>query len=202
MARLNEQATPKQRVALYGGAFDPVHMAHIGVALAASEQYQLDRVVFIPVAQSPLKNKAPVASDAQRLRMLELATAEHDRFVVDNRELRRGGLSYTVDTVRGFVASEPEAELFLIIGADQLEQIDQWHSIEALAEMVTFLVLARPGYELSPPPVVGLVWREVKAALMEVSSTAIRDLRRSGGSLGEFVPKAVETFIEAEGLYT
>lgn len=197
-----QQAIKKPRIALYGGAFDPVHRAHLTVARAAQSQASLDQVVFIPATQSPLKMHGPVAGDAERLEMLELALAGETGFVVDDSELRRGGVSYTIDTVREYKAHAQEAELFWIIGGDQLGQLDLWHAIEDLAQQVTFLVLARPGYKLSAPEIPGLLWKQVEAPLMEESSTQIRERIAKAQSVAGLLPESVEAFIQEKGLYT
>jgi len=201
MTTEQQQAINKQRIALYGGAFDPVHRAHLKAARAAQSQASLDQVVFIPAAQSPLKEHRPVASDSERLKMLELALAEESGCVLDDFELRRGGVSYTVDTARKYKKSKPEAELFWIIGGDQLAQLDHWHAIEELAAQVTFLVLARPGFDLSAPKVPGLLWKKVEAPLMAESSTTIRERLSGGLSVDGLLPISVEAFIRAKGLY-
>ncbi|MEO0509759.1 MAG: nicotinate (nicotinamide) nucleotide adenylyltransferase [Verrucomicrobiota bacterium] len=189
-------------IALYGGAFDPVHNAHITVARSVLEQLNLDRICFIPAAQSPLKAGGPAASDVARLQMLRLATKDEPRFSVDPCELERGGMSYTLETVRHFSERRPDAKLYWIIGADQLELLDRWRRIEALAAMVVFLVVARPGYKLSAPMVPGLNWEQIDAPLMEESSSKVREALATGRSLRGVVPEAVEAFIQSEGLYT
>ena len=120
-------------VALYGGSFDPVHCAHLKVAHAALEQLSLDKVIFIPAARSPLKGSAATASDADRIEMLRLATADEPRFAVDTCEIKRGGTSYTVDTVNLFGKKQPDSTLYWIIGADQFELLPQWRRIEEIA---------------------------------------------------------------------
>lgn len=197
-----QQAITKPRIALYGGAFDPVHRAHLEAARAARRQASLEKVIFIPAAHSPLKAHGPLAGDADRLKMLELATAGEADFIVDDSELRRGGMSYTVDTVRGFKKREPEAELFWIIGGDQLAQLDRWQAIDDLVRLVTFLVLARPGYKLSAPAVSGLAWTQIEAPLMQESSTLVRERLSLGKSLDGLLPRTVEAFIRKKGLYT
>lgn len=196
-----DQATTKTRIALYGGAFDPVHRAHLEVARAARRQASLDQVVFLPAAHSPLKAHGPVAGDADRLDMLELALGDAPDFVVDDSELRRGGLSYTVDTVRHFQAREPGAALFWILGGDQLAQLDRWQAIGDLVRRVTFLVVARPGYPLVAPEISGLVWTQIEAPLMALSSTGIRERLAQGASLEGCLPSSVEAFIREKGLY-
>lgn len=197
-----EQAIPKHRIALYGGAFDPVHNAHIAVARAALQQARLDRVVFIPSAQSPLKKHGPRVSAANRLEMLRLASANEGKFAVDDTEIGRGGVSYSIDTVRAFTEREPVAELFWVIGADQLAKLNRWRRIDDLIQQVAFLVLARPGYEVRAPDIDGLVWQQIDAPLMTESSTAVRERISSGHSLEGLVPSAVEAFIQKNGLYT
>lgn len=201
MTTNQKQAIKKPRIALYGGAFDPVHRAHLELARAARGQASLDEVVFIPAAQSPLKNHGPVAGDAERLEMLELALAGEAGFLVDDSELKRGGVSYTVDTARGFKARAPDSELFWIIGGDQLAQLDRWHAIEELARWVVFLVVARPGYDLSAPIIPGLRWKKIQAPLMEESSSLIRKRLSKKQSIKGLLPESVEAFIHKQGLY-
>lgn len=196
------QANKKAGIALYGGAFDPVHRAHLAVARAALRQAALSKVVFVPAAHSPLKAHGPIASDADRLEMLQLAICGETDFGVDATELRRGGLSYTVDTVRSFKQRVPGAELFWIIGGDQLAQLDRWHAIDELVQLVRFLVIARPGYALSAPKVYGLLWTQIEAPLMQESSTLVRKRISQGQPVGTLLPEPVEAFIHAKGLYS
>jgi nicotinate-nucleotide adenylyltransferase len=191
-----------QRIALYGGAFDPVHNAHLRIARYALKQVGLDRVIFIPAAQSPLKEHAPLASDEARMEMLELATERESRFKIDAYEIYKGGVSYTIDTVRYFRELYPRAELFWLIGADQFEQLDRWHLIDELVGLVTFLVFGRSGSTLKSCEIDGLNYFEVDAPLMEESSSEIRRRCGQGLPLEGFVPSAVEAFISEQGLYT
>ncbi|MFT5622747.1 MAG: nicotinate-nucleotide adenylyltransferase [Bacteroidia bacterium] len=192
-----------RRCALYGGSFDPVHHAHLRVARYALEQAQLDRVVFVPAAQSPLKAHAPLTDAAVRVQMLSLALQGEARFELDESEIERGGLSYTIDTVRHFSAGHPDTELYWIVGADQFEQLDRWHQIEELAERVTFLVLARPGSHSGASSLIPhLRYQMIKAPLMSDSSSEIRVRCREGRSLQGLVPGAVQAFISEQELYS
>ena len=134
--------------------------------------------------------------------MLALALAGERLFSVDDSEIERGGVSYTLDTVREYHARIPQAELFWIIGGDQLARLERWRAIEELARQVTFLVLARPGYELSAPKIPGLFWERVNAPLMEESSTSIRERLKKGQPVEDLLPESVEAFIKEKGLYT
>jgi len=189
-------------VALYGGSFDPVHCAHLKVAQAALEQLNVDKVVFIPAAQSPLKASTAIAGDAARVKMLRLATAAEPRFEVDPCEIERGGTSYTVDTIRAFCTKHSECQLHWIIGADQFELLPQWHCIEEIASLVTFVVLRRPGYSISGLSVPGLKYIAIEAPLMPHSSSEIRALLAAGRPTEDLMPHSVEAFISSHGLYT
>src|SRR5438046_1988092 len=105
------------RLGVFGGTFDPVHVGHLAIALAALESAKLDRIVFVPARRSPLKERGPEASEADRLLMLEAAVKDEPRFAVSRVELDREGPSYTVDTLE---ALRPQGELFLILGSDAL----------------------------------------------------------------------------------
>lgn len=195
----------REFVALYGGSFDPVHCAHLAVAQAALDQLHLDRVIFIPAAQSPLKQAGACVSDAARIEMLRLAIADQPCFELDTCELERGGTSYTVDTLRHFSESFPAAsgcQLFWIIGADQFELLPKWHQIEEIAALVTFIVLRRPGYVIGGAAVPSLKYVEVDAPLMPHSSSEIRSRLAQGLSTEDLLPRSVEAFISSHGLYT
>lgn len=197
-----ELSTTPATVALYGGSFDPVHCAHLLVARAALEHLSLDRVIFIPAAQSPLKRSATTASDGQRIKMLQLATAEEPRFVVDSSEIERGGTSYTIDTIQAFQVQNPLFQLYWIIGADQFELLPKWHRIEDIAARLTFIVLRRPGYQITESLVPSLKYVAIEAPLMPHSSSGIRALLGEGRSAEDLLPASVEAFISAHGLYT
>ncbi len=193
----------KQRsIALYGGSFDPVHRAHIEVAWAALKNCDLNAVIFIPTAQSPLKIDATVASDEDRVEMLRLATAEEPRFEVDSSELERGGISYTIDTIKAYQTAHEGCRLHCIIGADQFELLSQWRRIEEIASLVTFIVFRRPGHLILESKVKGLRYVTIDAPLMHHSSTEIRTLIAEGYSAADLLPPAVEAFISTRELYT
>lgn len=187
---------------LYGGAFDPVHQAHLAVARRALQAFPGAELRFIPASQSPLKTQRPQASDAQRLAMLELAISDLPNSLIDDLEIRRGGCSYTVDTVASFMEVYPENVLFWVIGADQFCQLDRWHEIERLAEMAAFLVVARPGYALRVPRVANLRYERLEMPLMEESSSDLRARCLRGESLEGRVPAEVEAFILEHRLYS
>jgi nicotinate-nucleotide adenylyltransferase len=189
-------------IALYGGSFDPVHKAHLELARTALENCDLESVIFVPAAQSPLKNSAALAEDSDRVEMLRLATTGEPRFDVDTCEIERGGTSYTVDTVKAYRAAHEGCRLYWIIGADQFELLAQWRSIEEIASMITFIVIRRPGHSIFESSIKGLRFVTIDAPLMPHSSTKIRASIAQGRSVVDLLPPAVEAFISSRGLYT
>lgn len=191
------------RYGLLGGSFDPVHHGHLLLARDALERGRLDRIGFLPAAQAPLKAAgAPEASAEDRAAMLRLAIQGIPAFEVLDDELQRGGVSYTVDTLRTLQARWPERQLFWILGGDQVAQLPRWREYEALPDLVTFLCLRRPGYEVAIPPGLptqAIQW--VSARQLDLSSTEIRQRARAGLPLDFFLPPAVAAYIREHQLY-
>lgn len=140
------------RIGLYGGSFDPVHIGHLLVAQAAHEEVGLDRIYFIPAAQSPFKPDRKLSPDSIRLQMLRLALAGRVGCEVDPQELDRGGISYSIDTVRNYSIRFPGAELFYLIGGDHVPFLPKWREAGDLAALATFVVVPRPGESPTTPP--------------------------------------------------
>jgi len=134
-----------QRIGLFGGSFDPVHLGHLLVAQAAREELDLARLFLIPAAQSPFKPDRQPTPAPERLRLLRLALAGKTWCELDEQEIRRGGVSYTIDTARDYAGRFPEAQLFYLIGADHLPQLPKWRAAQDLARLVEFVVIPRPG---------------------------------------------------------
>lgn len=193
---------PQTGIALYGGAFDPVHCAHLKIAQLALSSDLVKEVVFIPASQSPLKVHGPAVSDEERLKMLDLSTDGEPQMRVDDFELRKGGMSYSVQTAQHFREHYADERLFWIMGADQFEQLDRWRAIDELTQLVEFLVFARPGSSLELPDLgERLRYQVLDAPLMPQSSTEIRRRLAEGETLGDWLPVAVEAFISQHGLY-
>lgn len=175
-------------------------MGHLLVARAAQEELRLDRIYFVPTARSPFKPDQEPAPDACRLRWLRLALAGRPEWEVDTQEITRGGVSYTVDTVRGYRARFPAAELFYLIGADHLGQLPQWRDAAVLAQLACFVVIPRPGQVAAalPPPFQG---RMLKGFPMAVSSSEVRDRVKAGLPIDLLTPNEVAADIRNNGLY-
>jgi nicotinate-nucleotide adenylyltransferase len=188
------------KLGLFGGSFDPIHLGHLLVARAAREEAALDRIFFIPAAQSPFKAAATCASACERLRLLRLALAGDTSAEVDDRELRRGGVSFSIDTVRAYAGEFPGAELFYLIGADQTSQLHLWRDASELARLVQFLIIPRPGEvmaELSAP----FRGRALRGFPLGVSSSEIRRRTKAGLSIDHLVPPAVAEAVRNNRLY-
>lgn len=188
------------RIGLYGGSFDPVHLGHLLVAEAACEEMNLDRIVFIPAARSPFKPGTAPAPDALRVRWLRIALAGRPDFAVDDLELRRGGTSYTIDTVREFAGRHPGAGLCWLIGADHVPTLNQWREADTLARSVEFIMIPRPGSPPVPAPQPFHV-RPLRGWPLAVSSSEIRDRIRSGRPVDHLVPPHVAAAIRESGAY-
>jgi len=189
-----------EKIGLFGGSFDPVHLGHLLVAQAACEEFALDRLVFIPAARSPFKPDTTPARDAQREQMLRLALAGHPQYSIDLQELRRGGTSYTIDTIRAYRSRHPEARLFWLIGADHVATLDKWRDASQLAAEVEFLVIPRPGEPESPAPQPFITHR-LRGFPLGVSSSQIRRRVKDGLPIEHLTGRAVAEAIRNNGLY-
>jgi nicotinate-nucleotide adenylyltransferase len=141
-----------ERIGLFGGSFNPVHLGHLLVAQAAREELQLTRLVFIPAAQSPFKPGVELAPAGARVRLLRLALAGWAGCVVDEQEVARGGISYTIETAQDYARRCPGAALFYLVGADQTALLPKWRQAPELAQLVEFAIIPRPGAPASLPP--------------------------------------------------
>ena len=190
---------PTRRRAFFGGSFDPVHPAHVAIARAAVLQASLDSVIFLPAAQSPLKDHGPEASGPHRLEMLGLALADCPWAEVSDWELHRPGPSYSWQTVEHFqqLAGE-DTEWFWLMGVDQWAQLPRWQRWEHLAGLVTFLIFTRDG--IVPQPRLG-VNSMILSGEFAGSSTSVRSARQEGRAWEALVQPAVAAVIRKERLY-
>ena len=189
------------RIGVFGGTFDPPHVGHLILAADAHEALGLDRLIFVPTGAQPLKvDTPPVASAQDRLEMVRLAVADDACCVVDDAEINRKGLSYTIDTLEHLTERHPGAQLFLLLGEDALAGFEKWRNPARIRELATLAVMRRTGpgsgVETTATGVITVSTRRV-----DVSATEIRERLREGKSIKGFVPESVERFIEARGLY-
>ncbi|MBQ9783407.1 MAG: nicotinate (nicotinamide) nucleotide adenylyltransferase [Clostridia bacterium] len=197
------------RVGIYGGTFAPIHNGHVQAAKAFMEQMKLDYLFIIPACLPPHKQIDASDDPAIRLRMCELAFEGVDGVVISDVELRRGGKSYTYDTLREF--QRPDTRLFLLCGTDMVLSFDTWYRFEDILRMcyptyvrreddpvLTKRVVAKIGeyYEKY-----GVMFRRIVTDPIEISSTEIRRAVRDGKDIAGMVPPGVARFIRENGLY-
>jgi len=188
------------KIGLFGGSFDPVHLGHLLVAQAAIEELGLDRLFLIPAAQSPFKPENKPAPASARLQMLRLALAGKADCEIDEQEIRRSGVSYTIETVRDYTRRFPRAGLFYLIGADNAAKLNAWREAGELAKLAEFVAIPRPGEAAAkfPPPFRG---RMLKGFPLGVSSSEIRARVKAGLPVDRLVPASVAEAICAARLY-
>jgi nicotinate-nucleotide adenylyltransferase len=199
----------RQRIGLLGGTFNPIHLGHLLIAQDALEQLALDRVKFIPSATPPHKTVEALASGRDRAHMIKLATRGNKRFEVDDLEIRRGGISYSVDTLTELRRRHPKADFFFIIGADSLRELHLWRQAQRVVGLCTFVTVPRPGFEAKPvvDRRLDAVSRKrlrqhvLKGHACDIASREIRARVASGRSIRYLVPDAVTEYIRRRRLY-
>lgn len=201
----------RERLGIFGGSFNPVHLGHLLLAQTALERFDLDRVLFMPCAVQPHKDPRGLASAAHREAMVEAAILDNLGFELLDIELRRGGVSYSVDSLREIRSVHPNADLFFMIGADTLLELHGWKDIETVLSLCEFIVFARPGHELThlspealklPAPWPGrLVQNICSVRQIDISSSDIRHRVAEGLSIRYLVPQPVEMIIMEHHLY-
>jgi len=190
-----------KRIGLFGGTFDPVHLAHVALARVALDQLQLDEVRWVPAGR-PWQKARLLTPAVHRAAMIELAIAGEPRFTLDRCEIERSGASYTHDTVHEFQAADPGHEWFLIIGQDQYAGLHTWLGWRKLLDRVTLAVANRPGAPLQASPEVERVAHQAVALpMMDISSTHIRAQAAAGQRIDALVPLAVARYIDQHHLY-
>ncbi|MBL7106682.1 MAG: nicotinate (nicotinamide) nucleotide adenylyltransferase [Phycisphaerae bacterium] len=201
----------RKKIVLFGGTFDPVHKGHVAVAAEASRKICSEVTVFLPAKRSPLKALMPSASDEDRYEMIRLAISKYPQFRVSDYELKKEVPTYTIDTVRGFKADFPEADLYWLVGADAVSELPLWYKAAEFIDECNLCVMYRGGFEL--PDFSNLIeklgQRRVKklsqnviaTALIDVSSTEIRKRILQGLDVSDLLDTKVAKYIKDHGLY-
>lgn len=204
-------ATPRQRIGVFGGSFDPLHVGHLLLAEQAWERLGLDQVRFVPAATAPHKQDRQPTDSKHRWEMLQLAIGGNPHFAADDRELVRGGTSYTVDTLADIQRELPHADLVFLMGADSLSELHTWRDPAKICELAFVAIVARGG---QPPPDLqqlaaylpagkahDLASHLVTMPQIEISSTQIRQSLADGKTVRYQLHPAVEAYIAAQHLY-
>ena len=196
-----------RRIGLMGGSFNPIHCGHMNLARAALESGMVDEVLFLPTGNPPHKHEG-LADKEDRFAMVELALAGEDGMRASREEVDREGVIYTVDTLARLRDAMPGSGLYYLIGADTLLQLHTWRRPEEVIRLCTFLLVMRPGESGQEVESRLAYWREKGARIvpldaeqMDISSTDVRQRVRLGQPLEGLVPKGVEAYIRAHGLY-
>lgn len=196
----SSESRKKEKVALFGGTFDPVHYGHLQLAEWIKDKLQLDRVIFIPVRIHPFHKRQDIASPEHRLAMLQRAVSVYKNFEVNPIELEREDVSYTVDTLRTLQKTYPAAELYFLIGDDNLADFHKWKEPDEIRRLAKIVVFRRDG-----------IHKDVKRRypdfihldnpLINISSSRIREYLYSGKKVDDFIPPLIYEYIMQHGLY-
>ena len=197
------------RVGIYGGTFAPIHNGHINAARLFMEQMRLDYLFIIPAAIPPHKQVDASDDPMHRLNMCALAFGDMDGVVVSDMEIRRGGKSYTVDTLRELSAKG--RRLLLLCGTDMVLSFDSWYRYREILELCYPVYIRRESDKLLDAMIVnkltkyyeesGKMFRKIVGEPMEISSTAIREKVKRGEDISSLVPRGVAEYIRLHGLY-
>ena len=194
--KLQEQKS-KKAIGILGGTFNPIHIAHLLLAEQVYSKLNLDEIWFIPDNIPPHLVKKGAIDARDRVEMLRLAISDNPHFKLELMEIIRGGVSYTMDTIKALKKRYPENDFYLIMGGDMVNDFKNWKNPDELASLIKLVGVKRPGYvQLSNYPV---IW--VDAPFMSVSSTQIRELLLAGESVRYLVPDKVIDYINEKGLY-
>lgn len=193
-----------RKVGIFGGTFDPIHIGHLLLAEHVYESVQLDEIWFMPTQDPPHKDHMPLANGEQRLEMIRLAIQGQAHFRAIDIELKRGGISYTVDTMEELQKLHPDCAFSFLMGADMVNYLPRWHRIYDLARMVRFVGVGRPGTQVDIshlPQAIAAQVHMVEIPLIELSSTEIRERVGQMLPIRYMVPDQVHQFIERNDLY-
>ncbi len=192
---------------VFGGSFDPVHIGHIILARDVKEKLGADKVIFVPTFQAPLKEKHRAPAE-DRLKMLELALEKEKDFVIEDYEIRRGGISYTVFTLEYLMKKYKGEELYLLLGSDSFLRFHLWKEPEKILRMVKIVIVDREGKLEEVKEYINIKFGEYADRItlfstrrIDISSTEIRKRIREGRSIYCLVPEKVEEYIKRKGLY-
>lgn len=211
------------KIGIFGGSFNPPHNGHVNSLTTVQKKMGFDKIHIIPNSQNPLKVPTEKIADEHRLAMAKLAFATYgDAFVIDDIELKRGGKSYTIDTIKELRKTYESKDLFLIIGADNFETFSEWKDFKKILTEVNLVVTTRPGYQIPetesefPDYLSGLIAESDFGAVelttgrsiefltlqdMDISSSELRKKLRVGRPVDKFLPLAVESYIKEHKLY-
>ncbi len=198
----DKESKKPRRIGVMGGTFDPIHHGHLVAASEVQHRFALDEVIFVPTGTQPYKKERKVSPAEHRYLMTVIATASNPRFSVSRVDIDRGGITYTIDTLRELQAQYPDAELFFITGADVIPQIIGWKDASELSELAYFVGVNRPGHEIELGNIGDLRFEVLEVPAMAISSTEIRDRVVQNRPVWYLVPDGVVQHIHKYCLYS
>jgi len=192
-----------RKIGILGGTFDPIHLGHLVLAEQVREKFQLERVIFIPSATPPHKTEQELSPANHRFEMTKLALEGNSFFSVSDIELKREGLSYTIETLRKLKKLYEDSEIYFLTGSDVLDEITTWKNPEEIYRLAKIVIAVRPGFDKFNPED-HFAQKSIIATItgVDISSTQIREKVRKGESIKYLVPSKVEEYIRKENLYT
>jgi nicotinate-nucleotide adenylyltransferase len=199
----------EQRIGVYGGTFDPVHLGHLRAARAAYDHLQLDRLIWVPNHHSPLRMHENRTSGTHRLAMVQAAVEGEAGFEVSDIEVTREGPSYLIDTLEELRSHAPEADWHFLMGLDSLDTFDRWVRVNEIVALVRVWVMPRPGEEAEQaladlearaPKLSGRI-QILPGPLVDISASEIRERVQAGEDITDLVPAAVAGYVQTHGLY-
>lgn len=199
----------KEKIGILGGTLNPVHLGHLMIAEEALEQFNLDKVLFMPSGCPPHKDMAQIASNEHRKNMVELAVRGNDSFLFSDFEMKREGIIYTSDTLKLLKKENPYAEYYFIMGADSLLYFDEWHMPEKILEYARIIVADRDFSSTEVKRYIEMLKAKyticsiefIKTPMICISSSDIRDKVKNGKSVRYLVGEDVENYIKEHKLY-
>jgi nicotinate-nucleotide adenylyltransferase len=190
-----------KRLGIMGGTFDPIHNGHLVAASEAASRYNLEKVIFVPTANSVFKHNKIVATQEHRYLMCVVATAANPSFIVSRADIDRGGTTYTIDTLQDIKKEYPEYELFFITGADAVRDIESWNEYEKLFSLAKFVAVTRPGYSIDKKLTEKYGVDQLQVPAMAISSTDCRERAKSNKPIWYLVPDGVVQYINKHQVY-
>jgi nicotinate-nucleotide adenylyltransferase len=198
-----------KKYGILGGSFNPIHLGHLILAEQAMNLFRLDKVIFIPTTDNPLKEKLCSTSKYDRYNMTCLAVSDNERFEVSDIELNNTGYSYTIDTAEKLIKEDVNAKYYFICGADIIFNLERWKDYKKLFGLIAFIAAYRNGYDDEKLKNEIKRLKEsynadievIKTPTIDISSTQIRNVIKEGGSVKYLIPQKVYDYIKSNGLY-
>ncbi len=200
----------KKKIGVFGGTFNPVHKQHLYVAEQFVEKMSLDKCLFVPAHISPFKvgeKSEQIADDKKRIKMLQLALEQKDKFEIETYEIEKKGISYTYETLEYLRQKYQNPELYLLIGADQAESFKEWKNWERILKLSTLCIVERPNYNINIEQIVADapngITQPIKLDIKTdpISSTKIREKVQKGRTISDAVPPKVRKYINEKNIY-